>query len=506
MANDPSQTNATSQSIAKMSGYGTLGGSPEWRTLKPTEISGVNAQIERAVHDTIDPSNMYEAGSAVKVTAAPAFRGGFTAEIADVLIPGVLRTQWTGPVALNTSATRPTSATSVHYVVPTMAAAIPVNALVYVSGCANAANNGLKVVSGSPTTTTIPVSGGLTAETFTAAQNVTIEVCGFQFASGDATVTASGSTYTFGATAKDLTTLGIAKGSPIFIGDASSAAYSFATAADYGPAIVSGTVAAGSFTFANAFNTFTTDNGSGKTIRLFFGQKCQIVARTHSDYVESYYQIETGVENLGASNATRYLYSENAAINTLTISSPSNALSTIAADFMATDVTATDTQRTNASTPTQAVRTVAYNTGSDISGRIFLSSDGTALTGYIGTANLVVESQANENPAHGSLASAITSFGKIRPRVEVSAYLTEGGVIDAARNNSAVTANWWLRNSECAYCFFVPEGRIDNGGAEFPRDKVVSIGINLQANKDTTYGTALIVGKIPGCPALVARA
>ena len=505
MANNPSQTHNSAQAIAKMSSYGTLGGSPEWRSLLPTDITGVNAQTENASHDTIDPSNQFEAESQVGLTAAPQLRAGFTAELADVLIPGALRTQWTGPTALNATATRPTSATSAHFVVPTMGAALPVNTLIYVSGCATAANNGLKVVSGSPSTTTIPVSGGLTAETLTAAQNVTIEVCGFQFASGDATIDETSGVYTFGCTAKDATELGLVKGQPIFIGDSSAAAYAFATAADYGPAIVTSTPVAAGFTFASTFSTFVDDAGTSKTIRLFFGQTCRTVARTSGDYAESYYQIETSVENLANANATQYLYAENAAINTLTMAFPAAALATIAADLIATDVTSTGTQRTNASTPTAAKRTLPYNTTSDISGRIFLSSGGTALTGYITSVNLIVENNAQSNPAHGTLGSAITTFGKTRVRAEINAFLTESGGIDAARNNSAVTANWWIRNGECAYCFYIPEARLRNGNANFPKGQVVTIDLPLMANKDATYAASLIVGKIPGCPALPAR-
>lgn len=505
MANNPSQTHASAQAIAKMSAYGTLGGSPEWRSMLVTEITGVNAQTENAAHDTIDPSNQFEAESQVGLTAAPQVRAGFTTELADVLIPGALRTQWTGPTALDTTATRPTSATSAHFVVPTLGAALPVNTLIFVSGCTVAANNGVKVVNGSPSTTTIPVAG-LTAETFTAAQNVTIEVCGFQFASGDATIDETSGVYTFGATAKDLTGLSLVKGQPIFIGDSSAAAYAFATAADYGPAIVTSTPTATAFTFASTFSTFADDSGTGKTIRLFFGRTCRTVARTSSDYVESYYQIETSVENLHTANATRYLYAENAAIDTLTIAAPSAALATLAADFMATDVTSTGTQRTNASTPTAAKRTVPFNTTSDISGRVFLSSDGTALTGYVTSASLIVENQAQANPAHGVLGSAITSYGKIRIRAEINVFLTEAGSIDAARNNSAITANWWLRNGEAAYCFFIPEGRVRNGTANFPKNQIVTLDMPLMANKDATYAASLIVGKIPGCPALPARA
>lgn len=504
MANTHSQTHASAQAIAQMSSFASLGGSPEWRALLPTDITDVLATTETAAHDTIDPSNQFEAGSLVSVTADPKLRAGFTSELADVLLPAALRTQWTGPRSLRTAATRPTSATSAHYVVPTMASSLPVNTLVYVSGCAIAANNGLKVVTGSPTTTTIPVSG-LTAETFTTAQNVTIEVCGFQFASGDLTITVSGSTITLGTTTKDLTELGLVSGQSVMIGESSAAAYSFATAASNGPARVASAPTTNAISLEMMHTTAVTDNGSGKTIRLMFGQTCRAVARTSSDYVEPYFQVETSVENLGAADAESYLYNEQCAINTLTAAFPSSALATLAADLIATDTTRTDTRRTNASTPTLAKRTIPFNTTSDISGRVFISSGLTAATGVITAVNLVIENGVTRTYGHGALAAQAITAGKVRVRIELTCFLTESNLLDAARANTELRANWWIRNNECAYAFDVPSCRAKVTSGDWTKGGVVTVSTEIMANKDTTWSTSLIVSKVPGCSALPTR-
>ena len=504
MANTHSQTTASSQAIALMSSYDSLGGSPEWRSLLPTDISGIDAKIETAIHDTIDPSNQYEAGSIVKVTCDPKLAAGFTAELADVLIPAGLRTQWTGPRSLRSAATRPTSKTSAHFVVPTMSTALPLGTLVYASGCAVAADNGVKHCAASGTTTNVIITGGLTAETFSAAQNVSLEVCGFQFTSGDATITVSGSTITFGTTSKDLTELGLVAGQSVYVGDSASAAYSFATAASNGPARVV-SVAAGALVLEMMHTTATTDAGTGKTIRLRFGQTCRAVARTSSDYLESWLQVETAVENLGASNATAYVYDENCAVSSLTISCPETALATISADLMASDATVTETQRTNASTPTSAKRTVAFNTGADISGRVFISSSGAAATGVVTAMNLIIDNQAERVYAHGSAGAAAIVFGKLKVRVELTVFLTESNILAAARNNTEVRANWWLRNSECAYAFDIPSARIESTTMDFAKNSVVKLTAPIMANKDGTWSTSLIVSKVPGCSALPAR-
>jgi hypothetical protein len=506
MANTPSETNNTTVAVAVMSAQGTLGGSPEWRTQLVTAIPDPTVQTTGASHDTIGPDNQYEAEAVVSATAAPKLAMGAHGESIDTFLEGAARCVFSGPISLRTTATRPTSATSVHYVFP-LGTALKVNDLIWVSGCAIAANNGLKVVSGVPSTTVIPTTPAPQAEAFTAVQNVTIEVCGFQFAAGDLTLTTSGSVTTIGATVKDLTQLGLVSGQPIFIGSDAAAGYAYATAADYGPAYLTSTPVAGSFTCAAMFGqTFVTDAGAGKTMRLHFGQQLRVSPKTAANYVERFYQIETGIENLGTVDATAWIYSENVGIDKFTLSAPAQALVTLAVDTKATDATKVLAQRTNASTPTVPVRTIPFSTAnSDFTGTINLTSSGARLTGYINAVNLVIEDQATDNPAHGQQTSAFTSFGKVRVKAEVTAFLTEAGAIDAARANSEVNANWWMRNAEGAYAFFIPSARIGNGATSFAKNQVATIDLPTTANKDSSWSTSLIVSKMPGCPALPAR-
>ena len=504
MANDPSHVHATTVQVARQSAYGTHGGS-EWHALQPTTIAGGLAALERAVHDTIDASNQYQAGSVVGLTADVPISQGLTYAAARIFLPAAMRTVWGGPRALVDTATRPTSATSAHFVVPTMASSLPQNTLIKVSGCAVAGNNGIKVVSSGGTTTQIPCSG-LTAETFTAGQNVTIEVCGFQFASGDLTVTVSGSTITLGTTTKDLTELGLASGQHVWLGDAATAAYSYATAATGGPARLTAAPTANAMTVDSTFTTWASDSGSGKTIRLFFGQTARVVARDAAAYSEGYYTVEHLISSLGTGNAARYQYTTDAAVNTFTLASPAAALATLEVSLMGRDVESTDTRKANASTPTLAKLSTAYNTTQDISGRLKLSSDGTALTGYITSATITIENGAQANPAHGVLGSAVTSYGKVRVRVSLEAFLTEHALITAARNNYAVSANVWLRNGDGAIVLDIPEGRVSTDAIGFTAGRVVTISGTVEANTDTTWSTSLIASLIPGCPALIARA
>ena len=66
----------------------------------------------------------------------------------------------------------------------------------------------------------------------------------------------------------DFTTLGLAVGQLVKIGDASNAAYSFVTAANNSYARITA-IAATALTLDNLPTGWTTDSGTSKTIRVF---------------------------------------------------------------------------------------------------------------------------------------------------------------------------------------------------------------------------------------------
>ena len=140
-------------------------------------------------------------------------RSSITIDVFKDFMEGFVCSKFVGPVSVN-----PAAATTAAFTVPTMAAVIPANALVFTRGFVNAANNGLKVVTTGGTTTSIPIlGGGLVAETPAAARNASLEVTGFRFSSGDLQVDAQGNLIT---TTKNLTELGLTPGQSIWIGGA----------------------------------------------------------------------------------------------------------------------------------------------------------------------------------------------------------------------------------------------------------------------------------------------
>jgi hypothetical protein len=132
-------------------------------------------------------------------------------------------------------------------------------------GVAN--NNGVfKCTTGGATTSRF-VGSGITDEAAPPA-NARMKVVGFQGADGDITALADG----IGSTALDLTTLGIVAGMWVKVGGTATGDR-FATAAINGYARVSGTPTATKIPLDNLPTGWTTDSGTGKTIKVWYGDQ-----------------------------------------------------------------------------------------------------------------------------------------------------------------------------------------------------------------------------------------
>lgn len=156
----------------------------------------------------------------------------------------------------------------------TTGAAFAEGQIVWISGCANAANNGLhRVTTGSDATTLIVTGTTLVDET--PGRGVRIEVVGIHFASGDLSI--SGDTIVSAAEVDYATLAGAAKGHWVKVGAAAtrdSGAHRFATeAVNDGVRILSlSTGTTGTLTVDRKPTGWADDAGTSKTIWLFFAE------------------------------------------------------------------------------------------------------------------------------------------------------------------------------------------------------------------------------------------
>lgn len=329
------------------------------------------------------------------------------------------------------------------YTLTNTGSAIRVNDLILGSGFTNTGNNVLSRVTALTGTTAITVATGLTTEASPPAAHKLV-VVGFQFASGDVTITNSGSAFPFlTATAKDLTQLGILPGEWVFIGDDSNSAYSFATAANNGYARVR-SVTATTMTFDKTYTDMVTDAGTSKTVRIFLGrflkneQAASIVRRT--------YQLERKLgqpDDASSNTQSEYVVGCVPDELELNISTADKIIAKV--KLMGTDSEQRDaTTGVKSGTRATLVAEDAFNTSSDIP-HIKLSipsstdANPDALFEHLSDLSVMVKNNVKGNKAVGTLGSFDMSVGNFEVSAKMTAYFANVAVCSSVRQGDGLT-------------------------------------------------------------------
>lgn len=197
--------------------------------------------------------------------------------------------------------------------------------LVRFSGNTNSANDGIRKCTTGSATAPVFATSGFSADTAPSA-NSKMKTVGFQGASGDITALADG----LGSTTLDFTTLGIPIGAALKIGGTlDSSTFAFLVTAgsvkrgkSWGRVTA---VTAHKITLDNLQSWWTTDDGSGKTVKVWFGDQIK------NGTTQSTVTIERGF--LGQAVPT-YIVNAGMTVNTLPITINSKDKIKGSANFM----------------------------------------------------------------------------------------------------------------------------------------------------------------------------
>lgn len=200
----------------------------------------------------------------------------------------------------------------------TTGAAFVTGQLARFSGFATPANNGVFKCTTGGATAPVFLGAGFVTDAAPAA-NARIKVVGFQGASADITATASG----LGSTALNFTTLGLVVGQWLKVGGTATGD-KFATAANNDWVRISGPITATAIPLDNLPVGWTADVGTGKTIKVWYGDQIK------NGVTSSSMSIERGF--LGQTVPT-YIVNTGMQVGTLTLNIASKAKITGSAAF-----------------------------------------------------------------------------------------------------------------------------------------------------------------------------
>lgn len=467
-------TNATSLAVCKECEPTAL---TPWLNMQPNEIGSFSPEIGVTARNPISADRNNRKGTITSLAASPSFTQ-------DTMMDGVryfgnafLYTVWKGqPVA----GKLPTATTATGYTVPT-GPIVAAGTLVFAAGWANAANNGLKVVTSGSTATEIKVAG-LVAETATAA--AVLHIVGVRAAADDVAVDADGN---LTATALDFTTLGLTVGQHVQVGGVATV-NRFANAADYGIARVEA-IAAGKLTLGNTNMQFVADTGTGKQIDLYFGSFARNVGVNDADFLRTRFTMEARYNT----SPVLYEYARDCYSNTLALSFPNEDKSTMELGFVGKDIEAPTSTRKLGASWTDMAQTTAFNTASDFARLRLVDVDPQGLSVYFKDTTINIDNGATPETVIGNLGAAFVNLGNFTVTLDTETVMVDGAVLAAIRANTTVSLTMGLRNDDGGFVLDLPAMTLGDGTKNLAVNEKVKITTSGAVFKDDRLGYSMSI-------------
>lgn len=500
-------TNNLSLSVAVESSIAVLPGAPVWYLLEPNGISDYGAQSKTVARSPISKLRQNRKGAIVDLDSGVGFDHDLTKEVFILLSEGFVFATYSSQVALGSGTLRNSLAADDDvagaglngYNHSALTAALANNALVYARGFTNTTNNGMNAVDGPNSTTTVTaVQGtpGFVDETPSLAADATLERAGHRGTTADLTWT--NSTKTLGSTALNLTTLGLIVGQQIHLGGLTST-NQFVGGVLYGRVK---SIAAGAIVLEKTYGTLVADDaGTGKQIDILFGRFLRNVAVDNASFLTRSYQFEAVYVNLqNPGPGDMYEYSLGNLANTMEVKMPLTDKSVLTFGFVGTDTSnPTATRKTNASTPVIPVQTAPFGTTSDIA-HLSLANGATSMTTCFKELTLKLGNNVSPEKCLGTLGATFMNNGNFDVDLDATVLFTESTIVDAIRNNTTLTMDFLLRNSDGALAIDIPSLTLGDGKKNFPVNESVTIKLTGKAFIDAVLQTSIGISIFPAVP------
>ncbi len=472
-------SNVTGLRYSEELSIGTVDPSAVWRPLEPNSYADFGGEISKVARTPINPNRQRKKGVTTDLDVTAGLNTDLTQENLQDLLQGFffanLRTNDELAIAVVDGVGgdfEPTAGGDEY---------VPFD-LLFAKGFDDAANNGLHVVTGTPAATTIPVTSTLVTA---AAQSGTVSRVGFQFAAGDADIDDTGTLPALTTTVKDLTTLELAVGEWLFLGD-DTTPFQFATAANNGFVRIRN-IAANRIEFDKTQAVMVTEGTTTETIRIFFGRHLR--NETSGSIVRRTYQLERTLgapdDALPAQIQAEYLV--GSVPNEISFNVPTADKLNMDLSFVGTDFEQIDGPTSlKAGTRPAIVEAEAFNTSSDIvrkklakvvAGNPFPSP----LFAFIQELTLTITNNAVPNKACGVLGAFDVTVGDFSVGGSITAYFSDITAVAAVRDNDDVTLDFHIVNNNQGITVDVPLISLGDGRPNVEKDAAVTIPLTLDA-------------------------
>ena len=471
-----SDANRTQLGVIEESTFGTTPATPAFETLRATgepnlafqPITTASNEIRSDRQVTDLPLVDKEAGGNVEMELS------FGAQ--DTLLEGAMFDDWNNMATrknnVTTQITSVTASTDV-YAVLTGTAFVP-GMMIQALGFTESANNGVFEAEATTSATQI-VRGDVTVDE-TPGTTAVLRQVGFVGATADIVADASGLT----STIFDFTTLNLVIGQWVKIGGA-AAGDQFATTANNGWARIS-SIAANDLNFDVLPTGWSPDVGTGKTIKVWFGdyirnsttKKSYSIERQYLDQTSPLYEVFTGMT-----------------VDTFNLAAEAASIVTATFGFLGKD-SSMSTTRTSGATSIDATTNDVLNSSSNIAS---IREGGSVISGSNFVLNLSVNVANNlrRNNAVGSVGAVEMGVGESTVTGDLTTYFDDATLVDKVIDNTETSLDFrFIDSDDQVIIVDMPRVKYSSGAPDVTgKNTDVTANLQYQALRDTTLGYQL---------------
>lgn len=487
------QSNQTGLRIAEeaVGNPKALPGTPTWYPVEPNSYKDFGAEVKKTKREPIAADRQNRRSVNTDLDAMAGFQVDFTTQSLVPTMQGFMFADWRKKAELAS-----TAVTGTGFTVASGGTTFAAGDLLYSEDHATGQNNGLKAVTAS-TATSVSVAGN-SAQTETG----TITKVGFEFAAGDLTLTVAGGLATIGATAKNLTQLGLIPGEWFYLGG-DAVGNRLATAGCTG-FYRAKTIAAGAIVCDRYPDGAVTDTGTSKTVRLFLGNAVKNEADPSLQVLRTY----QGERVLSAAG-DKFEYVLGMAANQLKLTTKTADKLTADLDFVALDTDLTQLAAKAGNRPAVKAQS-AFSASSDFTRlRLMGATDQVALAVYLTDIDLTIDNGIEVDKAIGSLGGVGFSFGNFMVSGSVEAYFSSLDAVQAVKDNATVALDFGLvanvevpnvGNIAQGWLFDVPAISLGDARLKVEKDKKIKLPLSMEAFADGTFNHTLLAVHFPYLP------
>lgn len=476
---------------------GVLPANPAWQTREPNSFDDLGGEYTKVARRPFNPSRQRKKGAVTDLDADGGYNEDLTqhnmqSELEEFFFAALRKT----PVQTDIAAVASTD----DYTVAS-SAAFRAGHIVRVSGFANAANNGIKVLNGITDGTHVSVADALVDEAAETAQM--LKAVGFQFTAGDLEMTAAvGNTFVLSTTTQALDEFGLIPGQWIFIGG-DGAAFAFEDGGEplsgYARIALDG-VTENAIAFDKSTFTPVTTDGAGKTVRIYFGD----VLKNEED-PDLIVRFSSTIERtLGKDDdGTQSEYLTGAVANELTWNSPLANLVNLDLGYVAqkAGIRKGDVgplSRRVGNTIVKALGEDAFNTSSNIFRlRMAVVDPGTfnplPLFARVTEWTMTVNNNVTSAKAQGVLGGFDTTVGGFDVDGEFTAYFSTVEAIHAVQCNYDLTFDAIYAKANAGLYMDVPLIGLGGGRLDIEQDAAIMLPLETAA-AESPFGHTLLIG------------